>query len=103
MNELNGQWLDCGGKPCFCPDNSPSPYDYLWDDDIKDIEETEDIEDTKEVIEFREKSKMISRYSSLIEPLEFEIESESVSIKLIEPYNDDINSVDFFTEPDEPF
>ena len=39
MNELNGQWLECGGKPCFCPDNSPSPYDYLWDDDIEDIEE----------------------------------------------------------------
>ncbi|GDZ95155.1 hypothetical protein PA905_33940 [Planktothrix agardhii CCAP 1459/11A] len=71
MNELNGQWLECGGKPCFCPDNSPSPYDYLWDDDI------EDIEDTKEVTEFREKCKLISRYSSLIEPLEFEIESNS--------------------------
>ncbi|MEL0591775.1 MAG: hypothetical protein U1V55_17775 [Planktothrix rubescens PR222] len=77
MNELNGQWLECGGIPCFCPDNSPSPYDYLWDDDIEDIEETEDIEDTKEVIEFREKCKLISRYSSLIEPLEFEIESNS--------------------------
>jgi hypothetical protein len=71
MNELNGQWLECGGKPCFCPDNSPSPYDYLWDDDIEDIEEN------KEVIEFREKCKLISRYSSLIEPLEFEIESNS--------------------------
>ena len=91
MNELNGQWLECGGKPCFCPDNSPSPYDYLWDDDIEDIEETDDIEETvdieetKEVIEFREKCKLISRYSSLIEPfdsaqessLEFEIESNS--------------------------
>ncbi|VXD10670.1 hypothetical protein [Planktothrix paucivesiculata] len=32
MSELNGQWLDCSGKPCFCPDNSPSPYDYLWDE-----------------------------------------------------------------------
>ena len=74
MNELNGQWLECGGIPCFCPDNSPSPYDHLWDDDIED---TEDIEDTKEVTEFREKCKLISRYSSLIEPLEFEIESNS--------------------------
>ena len=66
MNELNGQWLECGGKPCFCPDNSPSPYDYLWDDDIEDIEEN------KEVIEFREKCKLISRYSSLIEPFDSE-------------------------------
>jgi len=32
INELNGQWLDCGGIPCFCPDNSPNFYDYLWDE-----------------------------------------------------------------------
>ncbi|CAD5988738.1 hypothetical protein PCC9214_05452 (plasmid) [Planktothrix tepida] len=28
----NGQWIEVGGIPYFCPDNSPS-YDYLWDED----------------------------------------------------------------------
>jgi hypothetical protein len=32
MNELNGQWLDCGGKSCFCPDNSFDYWDYFEDE-----------------------------------------------------------------------
>lgn len=31
MFEDNGQWIEVGGIPYFCPDNSPS-YDYLWDE-----------------------------------------------------------------------
>ena len=26
-SELNGQWLECNGIPCFCPDNSPTDFD----------------------------------------------------------------------------
>lgn len=71
FSENNGQWIEVCGIPYFCPDNSPYYYDDL--DDIEDVED----ENTEQVIEFRKKCKMISRYKSLIKPLEFELESQT--------------------------
>ncbi|HAO12146.1 MAG TPA: hypothetical protein DCQ51_13470 [Planktothrix sp. UBA8407] len=83
MNELNGQWLECNGQPCFCPDNSPNPYDYLWDDNVSELD-----------------SELDSESKTEYQP----IKTNRVAIlKLIEPYDDDIDLVDYFTEPEEPF
>jgi len=83
MNELNGQWLECNGQPCFCPDNSPNPYDYLWDDNVSELD-----------------SELDSESKTEYQPIKT---NRMAILKLIEPYDDDIDLVDYFTEPEEPF
>ena len=84
MNELNGQWLECHGQPYFCPDNSPDPYDYLYDDDVSELDSELDSE-----------SKTKTEYQP--------IKTNCMAIlKLVELYDDDIDLVDYFNEPPEP-
>ena len=80
--EDNGQWLECHGRPYFCPDNSPDPYDYLYDDDVSELD-----------------SELDSESKTEYQPIKTH---RMAILKLVEFYDDDIDLVDYFTEPPEP-